>query len=621
MLRDSLPRSSPPTTWRTCGSLLRGAITCTLPTDRRGSGATKKKISPTKKKYDPFGRFTMEVIFNEVLKVVIKCRHCDERKEHIRVTIELDSSAGAVRKRDLLVRLTNDADPHFLFSLAISEEDFQSLKVQQSLLIEFTSFPEMLTQLLRQCQSEQNCSHPRFQLLLSCDSPSLDGPAQLNVMESSSFKHLNQLSLQLAQASDKHVKDYLAACLASLKADKEALEVKLQTTEDDLTKRLHNAEQALSEKSTEMERLRSEWTLQSSSLSSRHADELRSERERAAELQERLRQETQQVRRDLESAHQRSSQQMQSRLAQLETSCGELGDRNFKNEAALRDLKSKLAGAEEECRRLEQQVGSLRRDKDSADAELHAKERLAEQLRARMAALQQEVEDKEWKMSRTQEALTAAQQQQGSLRKSADGKEAQLRQLEAQVEFLEADVKKGNEIIKKFQRELQVQQDKNKDKSAVLVAQEKIVRDTSAKLERAHQEAQDARRQLDDKDRQIASLKEQLESSVKQLSDTKEVLQNNKTVIGWLNKQLDEKRLHENFPEPSENAPMSLGPRAHFSPHATASRPNDFAGGLDARYFKRDDGIPVYGLAGALIPRELPPPRSKAPVASAYFPS
>lgn len=65
----------------------------------------------------------------------------------------------------------------------------------------------------------------------------------------------------------------------------------------------------------------------------------------------------------------------------------------------------------------------------------------------------------------------------------------------------------GNEIIRKFQCELQVQQDKNKNKSAVLVAQEKIVRDTSAKLERAHQEAQDARRQLDDGDRQVSAKK------------------------------------------------------------------------------------------------------------------
>ncbi|XP_051929387.1 spindle assembly abnormal protein 6 homolog isoform X2 [Hippocampus zosterae] len=580
----------------------------------------------------------MEAIFSKVLKVVIKCRHCNERKEHIRVTIELESSTGAICKRDLLVRLTNDSDPHFLFSLTISEEDFQSLKVQQSLLIEFTSFPEMLTQLLRQCQSEQNCSHPRFQLLLSFDSPSLDGPAQLNVMESSSFKHLNLLSLQLAQASDKQVKDYLAACLASLKTDKEALEVKLQTTEDDLTKRLHNAEQALSEKSTEMERLHLEWTLQRSSLS----NELQSERQRAAELQERLRQETQQVCRDLESAHQRSSQQMQSRLAQLETSCAELGDRNFKNEAALRDLKSKLAGAEEvrlpvaapglldgympapetaaksvlrvtqERQRLEQRVGS-------ADAELHAKERLAEQLRARVAALEQEVQDKEWKMSLTQEALMATQQQQGYLRKSVDDKEVQLRQFEAQVEVLAADVKKGNEIIRKFQCELQVQLDKSKYKSTVLVMQEKIVRDTSAKLERAQQEAQDARRQLDDRDRQIASLKEQLESSGNKLSDANETLQKNERVIDWLNKLLNEKQLHEKFPETSENAPLSAGPRAHFSPYATASRRNDFAGGLDAKYFKGDDGIPGSGLAGAFIPRELPPPRNKAPVASAYF--
>ncbi|XP_077389713.1 spindle assembly abnormal protein 6 homolog isoform X2 [Festucalex cinctus] len=564
----------------------------------------------------------MEAIFSDVVKVIILCRHCDERKAHIRVTIELQSSTSSVRKQDLVVRLTNDSDPHFFFSLTISEEDFQSLKVQQNLLIEFASFPEMLTQLLEQCRSEQNCSHPRFHLLLSCDSTSLDGPAHLSVMETSSFKHINQLSLRLTPGSDKHVRDYLAACLASVKAEKEALEVKLQKTENDLGRRLKNAEQTLSEKTNEMERLRSEWNRQSSSLSGRHADELRSEREKAAE--ERLRQQMQQLRQDVESAHQRSSQQMQNRLAQLETSCAELSDSNYKHEAAVRELTSKLASAEEECQRANQQVASLRRENATLDAALHDKQRLAKQLQARVVALEQEAKDLEHNMSRTQEALKAAQQQKDSIKENADGKDAQLRQLRGEVEFLSADVQKGNDIIRKFQCDLQVQLDKNRDKNAALVAQEKVVRETSAKLERCQKEVRDARRQLHDKDREVASLKEQLESSVQKLSETKELLQNNENVIGWLNKQLNEKQLAvEKFPEPAGLQ------HAHFYPHVTkaaATSPDvlhkhvagDGAGGLDAKYFRRRDGsIPVHD---ALLPRELPPARSKLPVPSAYFP-
>ncbi|XP_061635529.1 spindle assembly abnormal protein 6 homolog isoform X2 [Phyllopteryx taeniolatus] len=569
----------------------------------------------------------MEKMFSKVVQVTVRCRDCDERKAHIRVTVELQASKSGVHKRDLVVRLTDDTDPYFLFNLTLCQEDFQSLKVQQGLLIEFTSFPEKLIELLHQCQSEQSSSHPRFQLLLSCDSASLDGPAHLSVMETNSFKHINHLSLRLAPGSDKLVKNYLAVCLSSLKAEKEALEVKLQKTRDDLIRQLNCAQQALSEKSQELEHQRSEWTLQSSTLSSRHADELRSEREKTTELQNRLQQQTQQLRQDLESAHQRSSRQMQSRLAELETSCGELTDRKYKNEAVLRDLESKLAGVEEECQRAKQQAASLRRENGSLDAALRDKERLANRLQTRVAVLEQKVKDEEALVSRTEEALKATRQQKESVQENAQSKEVQLRNLEAQGKILSEDVKKGNEIIRKFQCELQVQLDKLKMRDLALLAQEK-------ELERAQNEARDAHQRLGAKDEQIVELKEKLESSVQKLTETKGVLQKNENVISWLNKQLNEKQLSEKFAEPLENtlaaALTSAGPRqAHFYPHATiaAVTPDivhkhamSDSAGLDAKYFKRrDDSVPVYALPDALVPRECPPQRTKAPVASAYF--
>ncbi|XP_049576851.1 spindle assembly abnormal protein 6 homolog isoform X2 [Syngnathus scovelli] len=584
----------------------------------------------------------MEAIFSEVVKVIIKCRHCDERKARIRVTIERQSSTSAVCRRDLLMRLTNDEDPHFFFSLTISEEDFQSLKVQQELLIEFASFPEMLVQLLRQCQSEQNCSHPRFQLLFSSDSPSLDGPVQLSVMETNSFKHSNQLSLRLTQGSDKHVKDYLAACLASVKAEKEALELKLKKTEDDLTRRLNDTEQTLSE----MERMHLEWTLEKNSLCSRHADELRREQEKAADLQERQQQQMQKHCRELESAHQRDRQQMQSRLVQLETSCGELSNRDYQNQATLRDLKAKLAAAEEECQRFQQQVASMRRQRDSAETALHANERLGQQLQTRVGTLEQEAKDREQNASRTQEALKE------TLEEDARSKEAKLQKLDAQVEILSADVKKANEIIKKFMCELQVLQSKNKDKNVALVEQKKVLRDTSTQLDRAQGQVRDAHQQLQQKDRQVASLREQLESSMKKLAESKELLRSNEngerkspargvftrhllsvslSVIGWINKHLNEKRLSEMLAEPPQSTPptAAITSAAHFYPHVSKSpampdvvyksAASPSSGGLDAKYFKRRDegGVPVRGSPNALIAREFP--CSKTP--SAYFPN
>ncbi|XP_061627795.1 spindle assembly abnormal protein 6 homolog isoform X4 [Phyllopteryx taeniolatus] len=574
----------------------------------------------------------MEEIFRKVVQVNIRCRDCDERKAHICVTIELVSRKSAVHKRDLQVRLTDDTDPFFLYNLILSEEDFQSFKIQQGLVFEFISFPKKLIDLLHQCQSEENSSHPSFKLLLSCDSASLDGPAHLSVVQSNSFKEINFLSLRLTKSSDKNVKVYLAACLSSLKDEKETLEVKLQKTEDDLSSQLNNAQQMLSEKSKELDRLRSEW-----------AHELQSEREKATELQERLQQHMQQRCQDLESEHKRTSQQTQSRLTELETSCRELTDMKYKNKATIMDLKSKLACVEEECQSAKQLLASQRRENDSLDATLQGKERLTMQLQRRLDVLEQEVKDKKQLLSQTKEKLKETQQQKQSIQEDTKVKENQIQKLEAARMILSEDVKKGNEIIRKFQWDLENQMGKLQLRDKALENQEKVLQDTSAKLKMAQNEARHARQELSAKDERILNLEEQLESSVQKLAESKEALQNKENVVSVLNRQLTKEWLSKMEPKLSENTSAALTSaglrvnQAHFYPHAlkAAVTPDaihnyvtsECAGGLDTKYFERsDDSIPVYGFPSPVIPRgditshKFPPPPSKAPVASAYFP-
>ncbi|XP_015232302.1 PREDICTED: spindle assembly abnormal protein 6 homolog isoform X1 [Cyprinodon variegatus] len=224
----------------------------------------------------------MEELFNKVLLVHLKHKDCEERKANVRVTVELTTTP--VHRRDLLVKLTDDADPFFLFTLPVSEEDYQSLKVQQGLLIDFASFPQKFIDLLNLCNAEPDADNPRFLLQLTCQPVMADSSATFSVVEMNAFKHLNHLSLRLLQGSDREVKDYLAARLSSLKAEKLALDVKLKETEEDLSRKLSYTQQTLSEKTKELEKLRSEWTNHSSSLSSRHSEELQSQREKILEV-------------------------------------------------------------------------------------------------------------------------------------------------------------------------------------------------------------------------------------------------------------------------------------------------------------------------------------------------
>uniref|UniRef100_A0AAQ5Z7P4 Spindle assembly abnormal protein 6 homolog n=1 Tax=Amphiprion ocellaris TaxID=80972 RepID=A0AAQ5Z7P4_AMPOC len=441
----------------------------------------------------------MEKLFSKELHVTVKCRDSEERKANIRVTIE--QSPSPVHKRDLLVRLTDNGDPYFLFNLTISEEDFQTLKVQQGLLIDFASFPQKFIELLNLCYSEQESDSPRFLLYLSCQSPVLEGSATFTVVETNAFKHLNHLSLRLAHGSDNEVKEYLAVCLSSLKVEKQNLYTKLKKTEEDLSRQLSYAQQTLCEKTKELDKLRLEWTNQTSTLSSCHSQELQLERQKA--LQNKLQQHTEQLRQELESAHIKASQQLQSRLTELEASCRELTEKKYKNESAIRDLKIKLVGAEEESQRLKQQVLSLRRENSTLDTEVHEKERLVSQLQMRVAVLEQEIKDKDQLMHSTKEMLEATQEQRKSVEENAESKELKIKKLEATVKSLSEELIKANGIIKKLQGEVRGLVRKINVKNTVTVSQEKVLQDTSEKLQSVETALQSAQQQLISKDEQV----------------------------------------------------------------------------------------------------------------------
>ncbi|XP_005174001.1 spindle assembly abnormal protein 6 homolog isoform X1 [Danio rerio] len=485
-----------------------------------------------------------ELLFNKRLQVLVKSKDTDERRSVIRVSIELQLPSSPVHRKDLVVRLTDDTDLYFLYNLIISEEDFQSLKVQQGLLIDFTSFPQKFIDLLEQCICEQDKENPRFLLQLSSSSSAFDhSPSNLNIVETNAFKHLTHLSLKLLPGSDTDIKKYLASCLSSVKEEKQQLQQKLRKTEEDLTRQLNYAQQTLSEKSRELDKLRSEWTSQTTSLSSRHMQDLTAEREKALETQSRLQQQNEQLRQELESSHHRSTQQLQTKVSELETANRELIDKKYKSDSTIRDLKAKLTSLEEECQRSKQQVLSLRRENSALDSECHEKERLLNQLQTRVAVLEQEIKDKDQLVLRTKEVLEATQQQKNSVEGNAESKQLQISKLESTVKSLSEELIKANGIIKKLQADLKALLGKIKVKNSVTVSQEKILQETSDKLQRQQRELQDTQQRLSLKEEEAAKLKEQLEATVQKLDESREVLKTNENVITWLNKQLNENQL------------------------------------------------------------------------------
>jgi spindle assembly abnormal protein 6 len=92
----------------------------------------------------------------------------------------------------MFFQLTDEADPFFLYTLRVSEEEFQVLKTDQSILVDFSEFPAKFMELLQCCVSASTDDSPKFgSSLINCG----EG-AHLSIVETNHFKNLTHLKLE-----------------------------------------------------------------------------------------------------------------------------------------------------------------------------------------------------------------------------------------------------------------------------------------------------------------------------------------------------------------------------------------------------------------------------------------
>ncbi|XP_073489066.1 spindle assembly abnormal protein 6 homolog isoform X1 [Aquarana catesbeiana] len=595
-------------------------------------------------------------LFCKVLTVIIKCRDCEERRTSVRLTVETHLLTNPVHKKDLIVRLSDDTDPFFLYSLTLGEEDFLSLKNQQGLLVEFSAFPQRFIDLLEQCILEQDKPVPRFLLQLLTSSNGLDCMAtSLNIIETNPFKHLIHLSLKLMEGSDSDVKKYLATCIKSLKLENYVLKGKLQKSEEELFQKLSVTQQALAEKCKELDKLSNEWTSRTSLLTSRHTQEIAAEREKVLQLQTQYQLQHEQQKKELESSYNRTIQHLEGRVCELEAVNKDLTEKKYKSESCIRELKGKLSAMEEENYRAKQEASSLRRENSTLDSECHEKEKHLNQYKMRTAVLEQEVKDKEQVVLRSTEACESAQEHKKKLEESLEQKQLQIGKLETTVKSLSEELIKANEIIKKLQTDLKKLVDKMKLKNAVTMKQEKLLGEKEQLLQNERLELTNVKHALKIKEEEVLKIQEKLDNTVEKLEESKQLLKTNENVISWLNKQLNENKiaslqgpqallempsslqtssptsnigtLQTNQVRFNVNTPTDCSPAPEPRPLPTTSTPilpptSSDTAGLDLKYLKRNGSAPTKSLKNG-NPAPVRPTLTKSgssPILSAYFP-
>ncbi|XP_047141307.1 spindle assembly abnormal protein 6 homolog isoform X1 [Hydra vulgaris] len=483
-----------------------------------------------------------EILFSKYIQVVQK--EFDQRCSPLQIQVSL-LTLTATHKKELQIRLTNDEDLFFLQSLTVNEEDFQVLKNEQGLLIDFNSFPKKFIDLLELCIAEQSNSLPRFSLHLSIGISSTISQSCLEVVETNPFKHLVHLSLKFLPAKNEELKAYLVDCLKKLKGENALLQNKLACTENDLSRHLLSTQKIINEQSKEIDDLRKETNIKLEEATSSLSKELCIEKENYRKLHLMLEEKRQSERETLGEQYRKTLNEYEKKIEDYQRSNKELTDQKYKYESLIRDLKTKLTNLEEEKRVTTKDLQYIRRQNTALDSERHERDKTLNHLRTRVAVLEQELKDKDQVVKRTNELNETSAEQKRRLEIDLEEKSNAVLQLDATIQSVSKEVMKGNEIIQKLQTELKATKSRMKMINVVMTKQERLIEEKDIIVSQKEKELKDFDLQLCAVKEENKVMKKKFEETNQKLNESQEELKNNENVINWLNRQLNEHTINK----------------------------------------------------------------------------
>ena len=116
------------------------------------------------------------------------------------------------KQPQLIIQVTNPNDPLFLYSLDLSEIEYQQLKTEQSLLVDFQNFPDFIIKIFYYCKNDKEDIYTCVLTLGGLDENNFSsgGVGILTVEEKTQYRKLNHLILKLQAANDISLKKYLS---------------------------------------------------------------------------------------------------------------------------------------------------------------------------------------------------------------------------------------------------------------------------------------------------------------------------------------------------------------------------------------------------------------------------
>ena len=438
----------------------------------------------------------------------------------------------------LIIQVTNPNDPLFLYSLDLSEIEYQQLKTEQSLLVDFQNFPDFITKMFFYCKNDKDDIYTCVLTLggIGENNFSSGGAGVLSVEEKTQYRKLNHLILKLQAANDITLKKYLSDVSKEYKEKFENLSQKyadlnqnyelMQKENGNLKENLQKIEY---EHKTSLDNLINEKNKEINSIKENNFKETKKQLEA------------------MESDKNKTIADLENRISQLQgilddatKNKTQLEEHKLKLEINQKDLEGKFAISNTELNVYKTEITNLRQENADLNKKCLNYEKNLTEYNFKNESILKQLEEKNKSLENMKQLIDSLNKQRDSNEDTIKSLKASNNKLENKLQLSIKEINKGNDIIQRLQNDIKNQKSKIKSSKNELNTQEQLINQKQILLDEQNKTIKDLKRDNEAKEQEIIGLKNQINNYNNKLNENEKLIEENKQMILYLNKNLNE---------------------------------------------------------------------------------
>ena len=462
----------------------------------------------------------------------------------------------------LIIQVTNPNDPLFLYSLELSELEYQQLKNEQSLLVDFQNFPDFIVQMIDCCKKDNN---DKFTCVFNTGGQGENnfGSSNLGILsveEKTQYRKLNHIVLKLKAANDTTLKKYLSDLSKEYKDKYE----NLFQNYNDLNQKFDMFQKDYSILKENMLKMENQHKAYTDNLINEKNKEINS-------IKENNFKETKRQLESMESEKNKIISDLENKIAQLQGTLNDttknktqLEEHKLKLEINQKDLEGKFAISSKELSVYKSQITTLRQENSDLNQKCLNSEKLLTEANFKNESLSQQLEEKNKSFENLKQLVDSLNTQRDSNEDTIKSLKASNNKLESKLQLSIKEINKANDIIQRLQNEIKNQKSKVKSTKNELSTQEQLINQKQMLLDEQSKTIKEIKRENEEKDQEIMGLKNQINNYTNKLNENEKLIEENKQMILYLNKNINENsnnpfRSRFNYTSVDVNNPMNNG--------------------------------------------------------------